>query len=65
LTDEITSTWLFRCGYQDSDDIATYIASIYFVITTFTTVGFGDINATTIYERYAILKILMCYDIEF
>lgn len=49
--DEYINTWLYRCQYIDEPDIAVYIASMYFVLTTFTTVGFGDINGYTNAER--------------
>ena len=51
LVDNIAETWIYRMEYQDAEDYETYIASMYFVLTTFTTVGFGDITAFTVYER--------------
>ena len=50
-TDDYINTWLYRCQYIDESDLAVYIASMYFVLTTFTTVGFGDINGYTNAER--------------
>lgn len=38
-------------GYQDSENWEIYIASMYFTLTTITTVGFGDISGFTIEER--------------
>ena len=32
--------------------MSKYVASLYFVYSTVTTVGYGDIAATTVYERY-------------
>lgn len=40
-----------RLNYTDERDSVIYIASMYFVLTTFTTVGFGDISGVTVAER--------------
>lgn len=50
-SDEYQDTWIVRLNYADETDTVVYIASMYFVLTTFTTVGFGDINAVTLAER--------------
>jgi hypothetical protein len=53
-------TWLVRLSYVDEPDSVVYIASMYFVLTTFTTVGFGDISGVTIAERiYCIILSLV------
>ena len=33
--------------------MSRYISSLYFIYSTVTTVGYGDIVATTVYERCA------------
>ncbi len=49
-----------RFNYQDEENHKIYIASMYFVLTTFTTVGFGDINGVTLPERlYCVLLMLV------
>ncbi len=45
-------TWIVRCEYQDQENYKVYIASLYFVLTTILTVGFGDISGVTNHERY-------------
>jgi hypothetical protein len=44
-------TWVVRNGYVDKDIGTIYIASIYWAITTISTVGYGDISATTNLEK--------------
>lgn len=50
--DSYDGTWL--AGYQKeygNNDIGQYCLSIYWSITTITTVGYGDISGTNNYER--------------
>ena len=56
--DFIPDTWVFRFGYINSDLTTLYITSIYFVFTTLTTVGYGDIYAYTTEERVFALLIM-------
>ena len=51
-------TWVTRHGYINSDTTTLYITSIYFVFTTLTTVGYGDIFAFTTEERVFALIIM-------
>ena len=44
INDKTWDTWISAAEYQDCKDYELYIASMYFVLTTFTTVGFGDIT---------------------
>ncbi|CAG9319559.1 unnamed protein product [Blepharisma stoltei] len=44
-------TWVTRCGYIDKTVWEKYIASIYWAMTTVTTVGYGDIAARTELEQ--------------
>jgi len=50
-------SWVYKEGVyvnnnSTSEEVArSYLTSVYFSYSTLTTVGFGDINATTNYER--------------
>jgi potassium voltage-gated channel Eag-related subfamily H protein 6/hyperpolarization activated cyclic nucleotide-gated potassium channel 2 len=45
------NTWINMIGMADHDDFELYVSSFYFVITTITTVGYGDITAFNTTER--------------
>lgn len=47
IEEDSTITWIYRNGYQDNSNSQIYVASMYFTITTITTVGFGDIVGYT------------------
>lgn len=64
-TDDEENTWLVRFGYNDADDMVIYIASMYFVLTTFTTVGFGDINGYILAERLYCLILMLVGAVAF
>ena len=57
-------TWVVRYSYSSLSNIELYILSIYYVFTTLTTVGFGDIAAYTINERVFAI-ILMGFGVGF
>ncbi|CAG9331513.1 unnamed protein product [Blepharisma stoltei] len=44
-------TWVVRCGYIDSDTSTLYVTSLYWALTTLTTIGYGDISARTNTEK--------------
>ena len=50
------NTWVVRYNMQDNDIITLYITSIYWVILSLSTVGYGDLSAFTILEK--ILSII-------
>jgi CRP-like cAMP-binding protein len=55
LTDFDEDSWVVRYNLQDLSAVEQYITSVYFVLTTIATVGFGDIVPFTMLERcYAI-----------
>eukprot|EP00347_Sterkiella_histriomuscorum_P024049 403332479 len=59
IDDARFQTWIFRYGYQDSSNVEVYIASMYFTLTTITTVGFGDIVGVSIEERVMCIVLMI------
>lgn len=57
-------TWVSRYSYTSLSNSDLYIVSIYYVVTTLTTVGFGDIAAYTVTERIFAV-ILMGFGVGF
>lgn len=44
-------TWVVRLNLEDSPPKEIYMASFYYILTTVTTVGYGDITGNTFTER--------------
>jgi len=44
-------TWVVRAGQQDRSPGSLYVAALYWAVTTFATVGYGDIACRTTSER--------------
>lgn len=52
LNDSLQATsWITEKGFNYAEDWELYFAAYYFSVTTFTTVGYGDIHATCTIER--------------
>lgn len=45
--DDFTLSWLGGAGVSESDNVAKYVTSLYFVTTTLSTCGFGDLTPTS------------------
>ena len=52
IEDEKVNSWIFRYKMDDKNDFDVYVMSIYFVFTTLTTVGYGDITPFTNTEKF-------------
>ena len=54
------ATWIYTKMYQDMSDSDIYIRSLYFTVTTITTVGFGDITPQTTLEMIFAVIVMIC-----
>lgn len=57
LGENIDGSWLESGNYMYEDASTKYITSIYWVVTTLTTVGYGDILGKTS-EEYAFIMVV-------
>jgi len=49
--EDVTTTWIYKNDFQDLENFDLYVRSFYFIVTTITTVGFGDITTHNTYEQ--------------
>lgn len=61
-TNTTDQSWLILSDFLDQSLFDQYIVAFYFVIQTFTTCGYGDINSdsSAILERYFRIGIMIC-----
>jgi CRP-like cAMP-binding protein len=64
LDDFGPDTWVTRYGYSNKPNIELYILAVYYVFTTLTTVGYGDITARTLNEQVFAI-VLMGFGVGF
>jgi len=64
LDDFSPDTWVTRYSHNNKPNMELYILSVYYVFTTLTTVGYGDIAARTLNERVFAI-ILMGFGVGF
>ena len=50
--DEDMNSWLWDPYYYEMDPDQLYIMSFYFIVTTTSTVGYGDLSPSTTVERF-------------
>ena len=65
LEDFNPETWVVRYGLQDLSDFELYLSSLYFTVTTITTVGFGDISGGTLGEKMICIVLMLFGVISF
>ena len=54
-----SNSWLYDSYYYMMDKDELYIMSFYFIVTTTSTVGYGDLSASTTLERIFCIIIMM------
>jgi hypothetical protein len=52
-------SWAEKADLLDASIATQYVSSLYFALTTMTTVGYGDISPTTVYERLSAVPVLL------
>ncbi|CDW88827.1 cation channel family protein [Stylonychia lemnae] len=57
--------WITQNGYEGDDNYTIYITSFYFTVTTIVTVGYGDIHAYSIGEKYMSIILMIIGVISF
>lgn len=57
--DSTDDNWIFQKGFADSDTTELYIVSIYWVVTTLATVGYGDILPYNNEERIVCSLVML------
>jgi Trk-type K+ transport system membrane component len=51
------TNWIYKGSFNDMQDYELYVTSLYFIVTTIMTVGYGDIHAENLSEK--LLSILL------
>ena len=54
---DIAKTWIFE--YKDTSTFDKYVVSVYFVVTTTATVGYGDVSPETSSERIFCILLMI------
>lgn len=62
-----SDTWLepYKEQGKDKSDLEVYVISLYWVITTLSTVGFGDISGNNVSERIYCILLMMAGTVWF
>lgn len=54
-----SENWIQQSGYMDSNNSDLYIISVYWAVTTLTTVGYGDITAYNSTEEWVSCLVMV------
>jgi hypothetical protein len=57
IGNSLDESWIWAAGMTSSPRPDVYITSLYWVITTLTTVGYGDIKGNT-YQEYLFTMVI-------
>jgi hypothetical protein len=57
--------WIYQEGYEGLSNPKLYMASVYFTVTTITTVGYGDISGQNPYEQLFCVVLMLLGVISF
>ena len=60
-----SESWASSMGYEEQDHVGIYITSYYFIVTTITTVGYGDIVPVTQIEKIFCIVNIKSFHIFF
>jgi CRP-like cAMP-binding protein len=52
-------TWILQNGLTDADGTTIYISSLYFILVTILSIGYGDITSTNLTERCVNLMFML------
>ena len=53
------NSWMWDSYYNTMEETDLYITSMYFIVTTTSTVGYGDLSASTLIERIFCILIML------
>ena len=53
------TTWVYRYDQLDSSPTEQYLTALYFIVTTITTVGYGDITSENPFEKIFSLFLMI------
>ena len=53
------NSWMWDSFYNSMESKDLYITSLYFIVTTTSTVGYGDLSASTMLERIFCILIML------
>lgn len=57
--DSDMDSWMWNSYYNEMEDMDLYVTSLYFIVTTTSTVGYGDMSASTLIERIFCILIML------
>ena len=52
-------SWMWDPYYSMMDSVELYITAVYFIVATTSTVGYGDLSASTTLERLFMVLIML------